>query len=73
MSPTPPNSRPLPQDMGPTQAPSEVIINGTRTTPDLDPWALRSMQICVRRLDELRNLAPGLIVLVSEDARQAVA
>ena len=41
--------------------------------PLSDAWALRSMQICVRSLDELPAFARDLIDLLAEDARQAVA
>ena len=44
-----------------------------RLVPLSDPWALRSMQICVRSLDELPNFARDLIDLLSEDARLAMA
>ena len=40
--------------------------------PLSDPWAIRSMQICVRSLEELPHFARDLIELLSEDARQAV-
>ena len=40
--------------------------------PLSDPWAIRSMQICVRSLEELPHFARDLIDLLSEDARQAV-
>jgi DNA-binding transcriptional LysR family regulator len=39
--------------------------------PLSDAWAIRSMQICVRSLDELPAFARDLIDLLSEDARQA--
>ena len=42
-----------------------------RLVPLSDAWALRSMQICVRSLDELPSFARDLIDLLSEDARQA--
>lgn len=43
-----------------------------RLVPLSDPWALRSMQICVRSLDELPGFARDLIDLLSEDARLAM-
>ena len=42
-----------------------------RLVPLSDPWAVRSMQICVRSLDELPNFARDLIDLLTEDAKQA--
>jgi hypothetical protein len=42
-----------------------------RLVPLSDAWAIRSMQICVRSLDELPNFARDLIDLLSEDARLA--
>ncbi|WP_300709830.1 LysR substrate-binding domain-containing protein [Limnohabitans sp.] len=44
-----------------------------RLVPLSDAWALRSMQICVRSLDELPTFARDLIDLLSEDARLAAA
>jgi hypothetical protein len=44
-----------------------------RLVPLSDAWALRSMQICVRSLDELPAFARGLIDLLAEDARLAMA
>jgi DNA-binding transcriptional LysR family regulator len=44
-----------------------------RLVPLSDPWALRSMQICVRSLDELPAFARDLIDLLAEDARLAGA
>lgn len=44
-----------------------------RLVPLADSWELRSMQICVRSLDELSNFARYLIDLLSEDARLAGA
>jgi DNA-binding transcriptional LysR family regulator len=44
-----------------------------RLVPLSDAWALRSMQICVRSLDELPAFARDLIDLLAEDARQAMA
>ncbi len=44
-----------------------------RLVPLSDPWAVRSMQICVRSLGELPHFARDLIDLLSEDARQANA
>jgi DNA-binding transcriptional LysR family regulator len=44
-----------------------------RLVPLSDAWALRSMQICVRSLDELPAFARDLIDLLAEDARQVVA
>jgi hypothetical protein len=42
-----------------------------RLVPLSDAWALRSMQICMRNLDELPNFARDLVELLSEDARLA--
>jgi DNA-binding transcriptional LysR family regulator len=44
-----------------------------RLVPLSDAWALRSMQICVRSLDELPAFARDLIDLLAEDALMAVA
>jgi hypothetical protein len=44
-----------------------------RLVPLSDAWAIRSMQICVRNIDELPNFARDLIDLLSEDARQAMS
>ena len=42
-----------------------------RLVPLSDAWALRSMQICVRSLDDLPGFARDLIDLLSEDALHA--
>jgi len=44
-----------------------------RLVPLSDPWAVRSMQICVRSLDELPNFARDLVDLLTEDAKLAMA
>jgi len=44
-----------------------------RLVPLSDAWAIRSMQICVRSLDELPAFARDLIDLLAEDARLAGA
>jgi hypothetical protein len=44
-----------------------------RLVPLSDAWAFRSMQICVRSLDELPAFARDLIDLLAEDARLAMA
>jgi DNA-binding transcriptional LysR family regulator len=44
-----------------------------RLVPLSDAWAIRSMQICLRSLDELPAFARDLIDLLAEDARQAMA
>jgi DNA-binding transcriptional LysR family regulator len=43
-----------------------------RLVPLSDAWAFRSMQICVRSLDELPAFARDLIDLLAEDARLAI-
>lgn len=42
-----------------------------RIVPLVDDWAMRAMQICVRRMDALPSFARDLVALLIEDARAA--
>ncbi len=59
----------LPESAGRRHARSMAI----RLVPLSDPWAVRSMQICVRSLDDLPNFARDLIDFLSEDAKLALS